>query len=472
MEDLLKILKEQTDNNWLIGHNNDELLALTQALFSRFSQAEPTPTILLAEKNPVKFMAVFLAAVVAQCPIFLCNPDWREQEWEGVLRLVKPDLIFGHLETEERDISPLSPTSCLLPQTRISIPHSTQKSDTSAIMIPTGGSSGNIRFAMHTWETLTASVRGFQQYFEQENINSFCILPLYHVSGLMQFLRSFITKGKLVITSYQVLKIKGDRWLQGDLDLKKIAIPDFFISLVPTQLQFLLTCQPEWLSQFATVLLGGTPAWSSLLETARTYHICLAPTYGMTETASQIVTLKPDVFLKGNDSSGRTLPHARVKILNESGEVLGTKQTGIIAIEATSLCLGYYPQRFTEQPYFITDDLGYFDGGGYLHIVGRNSQKIITGGENVFPAEVEAAILATQLVLDVAVIGLPDAQWGEAVTAFYVPKQADLSLAMLQNAIADKISKFKHPKHWFALEKLPRNPQGKLMKDWFNCYNT
>ena len=232
---------------------------------------------------------------------------------------------------------------------------------------------------------------------------------------------------------------------------------------MPTQLQFLLQSGAgEWLSKFHTVLLGGAPAWQEILDTARQYNIRLSPTYGMTETASQIVTLKPEDFLNGNNSSGQVLPHAQVNIFSDSGKLLANNQTGIIKIQSNSLCLGYYPETFSNSQYFQTDDLGFFDDNGYLNIVGRCSQKIITGGENVFPAEVEAAILATQLVKDVCVIGLPDQKWGQIVTAVYIPKQPDISLESIKTAIQNKLSKFKQPKDWFKVEKLPRNQQGKI----------
>ncbi|MFM7367685.1 MAG: AMP-binding protein, partial [Sphaerospermopsis kisseleviana] len=163
-----------------------------------------------------------------------------------------------------------------------------------------------------TWETLTASVQGFTEYFQLKTVNSFCILPLYHVSGLMQFMRSFTTGGKLVITRFKEIEFQ---------QIPNINPSDFFISLVPTQLQRLLqnTQLTKWLSEFETVLLGGAPAWEELLKKARFHHIRLAPTYGMTETASQVATLKPDEFLQGNVNSGKILPHAEITINNLTG---------------------------------------------------------------------------------------------------------------------------------------------------------
>jgi O-succinylbenzoic acid--CoA ligase len=308
---------------------------------------------------------------------------------------------------------------------------------------------------MHTWESLMASVIGFQQYFNLEQVNSFCILPLYHVSGLMQFMRSFSSGGKLAVSTLKLLE-NGEKY--------DIEPAEFFISLVPTQLQRLLQ-KPDlttWLSRFQTTLLGGAPAWLELLETSRNYGIRLAPTYGMTETASQIATLKPEAFLAGNNTSGQILPHAKVIIKGENGEILGRNKTGFINIKADSLTVGYYPEFFANKEEFQLDDVGYIDENGYLKIVGRNSNKIITGGENVFPNEVEAAIISTQMVEDVCVIGLPDSQWGEIVTAIYVPKIPDINIDDLKIAIEDKLSKFKYPKKWIAVENLPRNAQGKI----------
>ncbi|MEW5861188.1 MAG: AMP-binding protein, partial [Cyanobacteriota bacterium] len=220
-----------------------------------------------------------------------------------------------------------------------------------------------------------------------------------------------------------------------------------------------------WLSRFQTVLLGGAPAWIELLEEARRHSIRLAPTYGMTETASQIATLKPEYFLNGTNNCGQILSHAKVTIYSSSSEILEINQVGTITIQSGSLALGYYPEKFPNQQYFQVDDLGFIDKQGNLNIIGRSSNKIITGGENVFPSEVEAAIRATGLVDDVCVIGLADSNWGQVVTAVYVPSKSDISTYTLQIEIEDKLSKFKRPKYWVPVETLPRNAQGKVNRE-------
>jgi len=435
------IYLRRADDGWLTGGNSRQFVDLAEQLFQkliRFAAEGMLPKILLAQREPVQFLAGFVAACAAGCPIFLGNPDWGEWEWQQVCDLVQPHLIW-------RDGSyPLDPP---FPQDL--------KAQQGWIMVPTGGSTGHIRFAIHTWSTLMASVQGFRQYFQLDVVNSCCVLPLYHVSGLMQFLRSFTSGGRLVILPWRELECLGP---ESD--------PADFLSLVPTQLQRLLQTPVNlaWLSRFQAVLLGGAPAWSQLLEAARSHRLQLAPTYGMTETASQIATLKPAAFLAGSNSCGQVLPHAKVTIRSPQGEPLGPYQTGVVTIQADSLALGYYPNLFTQKT-FQGDDLGFFDAQGNLNLVGRSSSKIITGGENVFPAEVEAAIRATHLVTDVCVIGIPDQDWGQVVTAVYVPQYPELSTATLAAALQPQLSKFKHPKHWIALASLPRNAQGKINRE-------
>lgn len=394
--------------------------------------------IIVAESNPLDFLATFLAGVIQGVNIFLCDCEWQKQEWQQVLKLVQPDLIFA--KQDIKDLIFQLNLGNQAPRRKIEL------FPESLIMIPTGGSSGKVKFTMHNWSTLSASVAGFKQYFNCQSINSFCTLPLYHVSGLMQFMRSFLTQGNLVICSYKIVRTQQIIFNQQD----------YFISLVPTQLQLLIETIPTWLVEFKTVLLGGANISRSLLNEARKLSIPLAPTYGMTETASQIVALLPKDFLAGNNSNGRVLPHAEVMIKPK------VNHTGLINLTAASLCLGYYPQAFPQTELFTTDDLGYIDEAGYLYLSGRNSQKIITGGENVFPAEVEAAILATELVKDICVVGISDRHWGQMVTAIYVPLKQKQDLGVIKTKVKLQLAKYKQPKIWIEVNSLPRNNRGKI----------
>jgi O-succinylbenzoic acid--CoA ligase len=438
----------------------DAQVELISTLVAEYSQGKATKlAIFIVEPKPINFITAFLAGVITGVDVFLCDPAWQLQEWQQVLNLVQPDLIFGDDQLKS-SIKSLSAERNSRQQNALNLDHQAECSNRPLMMIPTGGTSGKIKFAMHSWETLTASVRGFQDFFDCQKINSVCTLPLYHVSGLMQLMRSLLTQGNLVICPYQSIATQLSHFNKSD----------YFISLVPTQLKFLLESTPNCLQEFKTVLVGGAPSRRSLLNTAREYQIAIALTYGMTETASGVVALKPQDFLAGNNSSGQVLPQAQIKIVNPEAELQpekpksSTEQPGLIQINSTSLCLGYYPQVFPVPQSFLTDDVGYCDRDGYLHLLGRNSQKIITGGEKVFPEEVEAVIYATRLVQDICVVGIPDQKWGEAVTAVYVPLKAarDFNLNLIKQQVRSQLAKYKQPKYWLEVDRIPHNDRGKV----------
>lgn len=432
--DILNIWQSRAGEAWWFGADSLHCARWVRQNLEGIEREWGTerPRLLICDRDPAQFLVHFLAACIAECPVFLCNPDWGEREWQQVEAIARPQAIWGDC--------PLRPNpDC-----------DGTPGDRGQILIPTGGSSGEIKFAMHTWETLSASVAGFREYFQRDRIDSFCTLPLYHVSGLMQFVRSFLSGGRLVLTSSR--QLLGGEWTYFDAG-------GWFLSLVPTQVQRALSDRAltQWLAKFDTILVGGAPTWPSLLDTARAAHLRLAPTYGATETASQVATLKPDEFLAGRTGCVRALPHAEIAIASDiPGEV------GAIAIQARSMAWGYYPNRFLTpwQP----DDLGYLDREGYLHVVGRASTKILTGGENVFPAEIEAVLQATGLVRDVAVRGVPDNEWGEAIAAFLV-LTPEVKIQQVKTAIAGQLARYKQPQYWVKMRSLPRNERGKIESD-------
>lgn len=405
----------------------ESLWLKVQPIYEYFNKLEPQ-RILLNQSDPLEFLAYFVAIASTEHQLFLSNFHWQNIELQQVIKLVNPHLIIHHhtlipTHTPPDQLFPLNPL----------------------IMIATGGTSGNIRFAMHNWKTLTASVQGFLEYFNVSEINSFCLLPLYHVSGLMQFVRSLYSGGNFQVISYSEIKEKKRL---------KFNFNDYFVSFVPTQLQYCLTDPDltQWLTQFKTILLGGAPSWNDLLQQARKANLPLALTYGMTETASQIATLKPSDFLSGINNCGQILPHAKVEINEEK----------TIIIQSKSLFLGYYPKYLKPAKSLETEDLGLLDEQGYLTIIGRKNKMIISGGEKFIPLEIETIIKKTQLVKDIVVLGIPDAYWGEKVIALYVPISSEINHQMLKNALIPQLSSHKHPKDWISLDELPRNEQGKL----------
>jgi o-succinylbenzoate---CoA ligase len=414
---IYELLNRRLQSGWLVGIDGGSVIDLADRKLIEFDRSSPD-FISIATPDPIEFVSSLMAGCRLGLPIFLGNPQWGNTEWERVSSLIE----------------------------RVD-----KQQHRNSIAIPTGGSAGEIKFAIHTWATLSASVQGFQDFYELDEIDSVCTLPLYHVSGLMQLFRSLLTDGKLVIIDFHQLcnpsVVPIDR-----LDLER-----YFISLVPTQLTKLLDLNAKWLSRFQTILIGGAPPRIELLNRSRMARLPLALTYGMTETASQVTSLKPSEFFAGNNSCGQVLPHVEIQLISD-----GEDRAKSIRIKSKSLMLGYFPD-LDPITYFEPDDVGEFDRDGYLTILGRNSGKIITGGENVWPIEVVNAIMATGLVLDVWVVGVPDRYWGQVVVAVYVARDPTVSSAILAAAIASKISNYKVPKYWLPIPQIPRNALGKVL---------
>lgn len=370
---------------------------------------------IVAAETPEDFMSAFSAAVAGGGEVFVTDPLWSDAQRMRLNELVG---AAGDANREWR-----------------------RERQRGWLMIPSGGSSGGLKFARHDEETLAAAVRGFCGHFGLSRVNAVGVLPLYHVSGLMAWMRCVLTGGTYRPWSWTELKegkrpelAPGETWV---------------LSLVPTQLQRLLD-QPEavaWLRRFEIVFVGGGPIWPTLAEEAARAGLPISLSYGMTETAAMVTALRPGEFLAGARTSGAALPHARIAIAAD----------GTVGLTGESVFRGYFPE-WRETREFQTEDLGEIDAAGHLRVLGRRDALIITGGKKVQPTEVEAALRASGEFADVAVIGVPDDEWGQAVVACHPAggKTPDLARAMVA------LSGPMRPKRFVAIADWPRTAQGKI----------
>lgn len=313
------------------------------------------------------------------------------------------------------------------------------------LCIPTGGSTGQIKLARHDTHTLQAAITGFSRHFDCERVNACGVLPLHHVSGLMAWLRTVVSGGSYQPANWHEIQ-NGHH--------PNVDAQDGFLSLVPTQLQRLLgkPKSEEWLRRFTAVFIGGGPVWPELLDAAQEAKLPIALSYGMTETAAMVTALRPAEFAQGLRSSGRPLPHARVS--------LDTDQS--VVIEAESLFLGYYPAPAENVRQWGPRDRGSIDSNGYLSILGRTDDLIITGGEKVDPGVVEQVLRSTGAFSDVAVLGVRDPDWGQEVVACYPAQQPVPDWTHVQDVVKEQLAAFKRPKRYLPIDPWPRNAQGKL----------
>jgi acyl-CoA synthetase (AMP-forming)/AMP-acid ligase II len=193
--------------------------------------------------------------------------------------------------------------------------------------------------------------------------------------------------------------------------------------------------------------------------------------YGLTETGAAVTMMQPGREIEKIGSTGPALTHAEIEIRDEAGEPLPHGQEGEICLRGPQVTAGYWqdPEKtaasFFPGGWFRSGDVGCLDADGFLYVTDRKKDMIISGGENIASSEVERVIFAMAEVADVAVIGVPDPQWGERPVAVVVPRPgASLDLETLRARCRERLAGFKLPRELHLRDALPRNPSGKILK--------
>jgi O-succinylbenzoic acid--CoA ligase len=270
-------------------------------------------------------------------------------------------------------------------------------------------------------------------------------LPLFHVGGLAILLRSVIYGIPAVVhTRFDPVQVNQA------IDRDGITI----VSVVSTMLERMLEQRGEqhYPSTLRCVLLGGGPAPLPLLERAVHMGVPVVQSYGLTEAASQVATLAPEDARRKVGSAGKPLMGTRLRI-EPDGEIL---------VSGPTVSPGYLHQA-PREGWLRTGDLGYLDDDGYLYVLDRRDDLIVSGGENVYPAEVEAVLLAHPAVDEAGVFGVADAEWGQVVNAAVKLRQS-VTTDELQAFCRARLAGYKVPRRIAVMDALPRNAAGKLVR--------
>jgi len=304
----------------------------------------------------------------------------------------------------------------------------------------------------------------------EEGSVALVVMPTYHVGGLTMGTIAFHQGATTVVS-----KNPDPDSLIATIEQHRVTQ----LFLVPAVIQALLDrCEgkPEPLPSLRLLRYGAAPISAALLRQAKAMLSCdLLQVYGMTEATGTVTCLPPadhdDSEAKGRmRSCGKPLVHVEVCIMDAQGRTVPPGFVGEICVRGGSVMAGYWrqPQATAEAFYgdwYRSGDAGYLDEAGYLYLRDRIKDVIISGGENIYPAEVENAICDHEAVLEAAVIGVPDPRWGEAVKAVIVlRKGSTVSHADLIQFIRDRIAGFKVPKSIDFVAQMPRNPSGKILR--------
>ncbi|WP_018318926.1 malonyl-CoA synthase [Bradyrhizobium sp. WSM2793] len=338
--------------------------------------------------------------------------------------------------------------------------------DDLAAILYTSGTTGRSKGAMLTHDNLASnslSLVGYWRFTDKDVLIH--ALPIYHTHGL------FVATNVTLFARASMIFLPK---LDPDLMIKLMAratvlmgVPTFYTRLLQNSALSRDTTKHMrlFISGSAPLLAETHREWS-----ARTGHAVLER-YGMTET--NMNTSNPYDGERVPGAVGFPLPGVSVRVTEpETGKELPHEEIGMIEVKGPNVFKGYWrmPEKtkseFRDDGFFITGDLGKIDAKGYVHILGRGKDLVISGGFNVYPKEIESEIDAMPGVIESAVIGVPHADFGEGVTAVLVcNKGADVSEASVLKALDGRLAKFKMPKRVFVVDELPRNTMGKVQKN-------
>jgi fatty-acyl-CoA synthase len=339
--------------------------------------------------------------------------------------------------------------------------------DDVAMIMYTSGTTGQPRGAVLTHDNLTWNV--YHVLIDVDLIQGEVTLvsaPLFHTAALNQtFLPTFIKGGTAVLEAafdpQRTLELIAEHrvtWMFG--------VPAMFHAL---------TLAPGWaqadLSSVRAVEAGGAPVPEELIRTYQARGLTFMQGYGMTEASPGVLFLRARDSLRKVGSAGTPCFFTDVDVVDDAGHSVPAGAPGEIAVQGPNVMRGYWRNDeatqavLTDGGWFRSGDIAIRDDEGYLRIVDRKKDMFISGGENVYPAEVENALYAHPAVADCAVIGVPDERWGEVGRVFVVLREGhELDQAEVERFLTDRLARYKIPRSLVRVDALPRTASGKLLK--------
>jgi acyl-CoA synthetase (AMP-forming)/AMP-acid ligase II len=329
----------------------------------------------------------------------------------------------------------------------------------------TSGTTGLPKGVMHShktaiWSVITGNATADVRYGDRYLI----CLPLFHVGALNPLLSTFHKGGSAIIMAefdpVKIWEVFGDERITVTL-------------AVPAMLNFmLLTYDKEAhdISHLRWVMSGAAPVPVSLIETYAEMGIEIHQVYGLTETCGPGCLISPDDALVRAGSTGKAFFHTEVRVVGEDGEDCGAEEAGEVWIRGPHIMVGYWnrpeatAEAIDDDGWFKSGDIAMMDADGFVYIQDRLKDMIISGGENVYPAEIENVIMSMEGITEAAVIGVPSEKWGESPLAIVVKADDSITAQQVLEHCDGKLARFKQPKLVEFTDVIPRNPTGKVLK--------
>ncbi len=291
-------------------------------------------------------------------------------------------------------------------------------------------------------------------------------LPLFHVGGLNIQTTPALHAGATVVLHPR---------FEAEAALDAIEGERITLTVVVPAIVDMMMAHPRWagadLSSLRMMSIGSTIVPPRMIEAVHARGVPMTQVYGATETCPIATYLKAEEAVRKPGSAGRPAAHCRVRIVDDFGRDVAQGRTGEIIVSGPNVMAGYWqaPQATDAvliDGWFHTGDMGHRDGDGYLYVDGRKKDMIISGGENIYPAEIEHVLVECQDIAEASVVGRPDTRWGEIVVAVVVPKPGrELTAEQVLRLFDGRIARYKHPKEVKFVGRLPKTALGKVRKE-------
>lgn len=348
-------------------------------------------------------------------------------------------------------------------ETRFALNSTISLADRQAIMY-TSGTTGKPKGVMlsygNHWWSAAGSALNLGLHIDDRWLIS---VPLFHMSGLSILMRSVI---------YGITAVIHETFDPEEANRAITEDGVTIVSVVSDMLRRMVEClgDARYPETLRCVLLGGGPVPMPILEQCQQKGIPVFQTYGLTETASQIATLSPEYMLTKAGSAGKPLFPAELRIVAEDGTICEAEKEGEIVVKGPSVTSGYWQrEQATKEAirdgWLYTGDIGYVDADGFLYVLDRRSDLLISGGENVYPAEIESVLISHPAVAEAGVTGIRDRRWGQVPVAFVVLHAGkDVTEQDLITFCRKRLARYKVPVHVQFVDALPRNSANKLLR--------
>tara|TARA_A100001037_G_scaffold306692_1_gene354090 strand:+ start:21636 stop:23096 length:1461 start_codon:yes stop_codon:yes gene_type:complete len=472
--DQISILDTATNESWSYSYLNEKVTQLS--IFLSQKGIEPLDKVGLFLDTSIKSVIALHATLrIGACcvPLSIKSPP---EELSNHIQVSCPDWILSQkeicidLDSFEIPIISLDDFHSPCPSISFNSPifhYPESNLDDTCLLLFTSGTTGGFPKAVPiTYQNLlSSSISSSLRLKTKKNDIWLLYLPLNHMGGISPVLRSVLAGTTLATMDSPT--IENLKFCMENYDIT-------CLSIVPTLLEKFIQEQVD-LSTLRFLLLGGGPISIDLLSRCNSLSIPVHPTYGTTETSSQIATALPSDLDRHSGTVGRPLDLLNIVIKNEQNQSVNEGEIGEIIVSGPMVSNGYLSPEYSDSSRlsnhtFRTGDLGYLKNG-FLWICGRMDDLIIIGGENVYPIEIETIISTHKNVNDVAVFREKDEKWGSKIVAVVVRNNSILSEQELISFCEKKLSKYKIPKTIHFVDSIPRTVTGTFNSHTFTSNN-